>query len=174
MPKTRQAKELTIGQLTDLFRRAKSLVFATGEKIPVSEVEKLRREAKKQGAHYTVAKKTLLTRAMKDAGIELDAKSIKGNFATIVGLEDEVAPAKLVAAFAKDHEAMQIVGGVLEGKTMDAKAVIALAKLPGKQELLGKLVGTLQAPIGGFVNVLAGNLRGLVTVLKAVQDKKTA
>lgn len=165
---------MTVGQLADLLRHAKSLVFATYEKLPVSEVEKLRRDAKKQGARYAVAKKTLLTHALKEAGIEIDAKSIEGNFATVVGVEDEVAPAKLVAAFAKEHESMKIVGGMLEGKSVDAKAVVALSKLPGKQELLGKLVGTLQAPIGGFVNVLAGNLRGLVTVLKAVQEKKVA
>lgn len=172
MPKTRQEKEVRVGELAEVLKTAKSLVFANYEKLPVKEIEKLRREIKKQGAAYTVAKKTLLQRAMKEAGFSADPKTIAGNFATVIGLDDEVAPAKAVAAFAKDHENLKIVGGVLEGKFLDAGAVVALSKLPNKKELLGMLVGTLQGPIAGFANVLAGNLRGLVTALSAVRDQK--
>jgi large subunit ribosomal protein L10 len=67
---------------------------------------------------------------------------------------------------------MQLVAGILEGKFVNAEAVNRLAALPTKQQLLGQLVGTLNAPVSGFVNVLAGNLRGLVTVLGAIKEKK--
>ena len=69
-------------------------------------------------------------------------------------------------------ENLKIVGGILGTKELTAEEVQALAKLPSKEELLAKLVGTLNAPVSGFVNVLAGNLRGLVNVLKAVADSK--
>ncbi len=69
---------------------------------------------------------------------------------------------------------MQLLGGVLEGKLIDAQGVNRLAALPSKQQLLGQLVGTLNAPVSGFVNVLAGNIRGLVTVMSAIKDKKNA
>lgn len=174
MPKTRAQKEVTVSDLAEVLKKAKSAVFATYEKLPVKDIEALRRTAKEQGVVYTVSKKTLLQRAMKDAGYQVDPKTITGNFATLFGIEDEVAPAKIVAAFAKTHENMQIVGGALEGRTLAAAEVKALAKLPSKQELLGMLVGTLQAPITGFVNVLAGNLRGLATVLNAIKDQKGA
>lgn len=172
MPKTRVQKQGTVEELVDVLKGAKSAVFATYEKLPVKEIETLRRSAKEQGVYYMVVKKTLLQIAMKEAGYDVDAKAIPGNFATLFGFEDEVAPAKIVAAFAKEHEAMKIVGGALERKSMDAASVKALAKLPNKQELRGMFVHTLQAPITGFVNVLAGNLRGLVQVLNAIKESK--
>jgi len=78
----------------------------------------------------------------------------------------------VLAAFAKTSEALKIVGGILEGKLLDAVAVISLSKVPSRQELLAKLVGSLQSPLAGLANVLAGNLRGLVQTLKALQEKK--
>jgi large subunit ribosomal protein L10 len=80
----------------------------------------------------------------------------------------------MMAKFVKGRETMSFVGGILENKGIEPSMVTSLSKLPGKQELLGQLVGTLNAPISGFVNVLAGNLRGLVNVLNAVKDKKPA
>jgi len=174
MPKSKQVKQDNVAELKEVLSRAKSLVFASFEKLPVKEIEKLRREAKKGGVVYSVAKKTLLGRAVKESGIQIDPKTLPGGFATLIGIEDDIAPAKIAALFAKDHEAMQIVGGVLEGRAIDAKTVIALSKLPGRDELLAKLVGSLMSPVSGFANVLAGNLRGLVTVLGAIKDQKNA
>jgi large subunit ribosomal protein L10 len=83
-------------------------------------------------------------------------------------------PAKLLNQFRAQHEAMKFIGGLLENKYIDAVKVLELANVPGKQELLAKLVGSINSPVSGFVNVLAGNLRGLVQVLKAMSEKKTA
>jgi len=99
-------------------------------------------------------------------------REIEGEIATVFGYEDEVAPAKILDEFKKSHESVELMGGVLEDRFIDAEKVKALAKLPSKPELYAKIVGSLNAPISGFVNVLAGNLRGLVTVLKAIGDKK--
>lgn len=173
MPKTRKQKEETLASLTEKFRSMRSVVFANFEKLPVKDIEALRKELKKAGVVYTVAKKTLLRLAFKNAGIAVDPKTIAGNFATVIGVTDEVAPAKILQGFAKDHENLKVLAGVLEGKLLDAKAVKALAALPGKNELLARLVGSINAPVSGFVNVLAGNLRGLVTVLGAIKDKKS-
>ena len=172
MPKTREQKELAAHDLAEILKKAKSAVFATYEKLPVKDIEALRRAAKEQGVFYTVAKKTLLRRAMQEAGYALDPKSLEGNFATLLGIDDEIAPAKVVTAFAKEHDSMKIVGGSLERRTLTSAEIKALAMLPSKQELLGTLVRTLQAPVSGFVNVLAGNIRGLATVLSAIKEQK--
>lgn len=174
MPKSRAQKEATLGDLVAVLKGMKSVVFANYEGLTVQEVEALRRACKKEGVAYGVYKKTLLTKAFKELGIAVDPKSVAGNFATVIGLEDEVAPAKVLATFAKTHEALAIKAGVLEGKMLDAAGVAALAKLPSKTELLAKLVGSLNAPVSGFVNVLAGNLRGLVTVLNQIKDAKAS
>lgn len=173
MPKTRSEKSDAVETLVADLRNMRSVVFANYEGLTVAEIEELRRTLRKEQVRYMVAKKTLLGRALKEVGSPIDAKTIPGNFATIISFEDEVAPARIVAKYAKDHEVLKVVGGILEQKFIDSKAVLALAALPSKQELLAKLVGSINAPVSGLVNVLAGNLRGLATVLTAIKDAKT-
>ncbi len=79
---------------------------------------------------------------------------------------------KLVKGFSKKHEDIEFQGGILEGQIIDIEELKKLADLPSREELLAKVVGSLNAPISGFVNVLAGNLRGLVNVLNAIKDNK--
>src|SRR3989338_8683970 len=137
------------------------------------DADKLRAKGRKEGVDFVVAKKTLLTRALKEIGLELTKDQFEGSVLTSIGYEDEVAPAKLIAGLAKEKEAMKMLGGILEGKFVDAAAVKTLAKLPGKQELLAKMVGSLNAPLSGFVNVLAGNLRSFVYALNAIAKSKS-
>lgn len=174
MPKTRKQKEETVASLSEKLGRMRSMVFANYEGLLVKDIEALRRELKAAGMDYTVAKKTLLGLAAKAAKLDLNPKEIEGNFAAVISYEDEVAAAKILVKFAKDHEALKIVGGVLQGKVIDSALAKALSKIPSKKELLGSLVGSLNSPISGFVRVLAGNMCGLLTVMTAIKDKKTA
>ncbi|SRR3989339_838278 len=173
MAKTKEDKKQIVADLTDKVKRMKSAVFANYEGMTVPQTQELRRALGAEGAEYSVAKKTLLGVAMKKAGKEMDPKTVEGNFATIFGYEDEVAPARIVAKFAKSNEALKIAGGILEGTFVSKEKVIMLSKLPSKQELLAKVVGSINAPISGFVSVLAGNLRNLVYVLSAIKDNKS-
>ena len=92
--------------------------------------------------------------------------------ATFVSTEDETTAARIVNNFAKSHELVKIFGGILEGKYINDDKVKNLANLPTRQELLAKFVGTINAPVSGFVNVLAGNLRNLVGVLNNIKEAK--
>ena len=175
MAKSRKQKELTLGGLTEQLGKAKSVVFADVKGLTVKDATELRNKARKENVGVLVAKKTLMRLAFKEAGYDgIDPGALQGSLVMVTGFDDEVAPAKLAAEFAKDHEALKIVAGVLERKLVDAAAITALSKLPSKQELIAKLVGSINAPLSGFVNVLAGNLRGLVNVLNAVKDQKAA
>ena len=172
MPKTRAQKEQQVTEAADKFGRMKAAVFAQVGGFTMADADELRTKAREAGMSTFVMKKTLLTRAMQEAKIEgVDAKSFDGSILTVIGFEDEVSPAKTVAEFTKKHESLTILSGILENKLIDASMVKSLAKLPSKQQLLGQLVSTLNAPVSGFVNVLAGNLRGLVTVLNAIKEK---
>lgn len=173
MPKTRAQKQETIQDLTARLIAAKGAVFATFSGIKMAETFALRREAKKEGVYYTVAKKTLLGRAFKEAGVQIDPHTIEGSIAVAVSAEDPIAPARVLATFAKTHEGFKVAGGLLEGKVIDRGGVVALAALPPRAALLGQLVGTLQSTVSGFVRVLAGNVRGLVQVLRAVSERST-
>jgi large subunit ribosomal protein L10 len=173
MPKTKDQKKQIVDDLADKLSKQKSLVFADYKGLTVFEAQELRKLAKEQNAEYIVAKKTLIQLALDKAGIkDIDVKAMEGNVALVIGFEDEVAPAKITAEYAKDHESLKLIGGVMENQYIDLAKVEALSKIPSKLELFAKLVGSINSPVSGFVNVLAGNLRGLVGVLNAIKDTK--
>ncbi len=175
MPKTKIQKQVISRDLSEKIKRSKSIIFAGFNAFGVKDNENLRDQLDKENGEYYVAKKTLLNLALKENNIEVDTKSLDGKVAAIFSYEDEVASAKILGNFRKDKEKAEkifFLGGILDGKFLNKSEVEALSNLPSKTELYAKLVGSLNAPISGFVNVMAGNLRGLVTVLKAIGEKK--
>jgi len=175
MAKSRQRKESEVNNFTEGFKNAKATVFADISALKVVDVSAFRRSAKTEDISISSAKKTLLRRALKDAGIEaVDVDALKGSVSMLFGMGDEIAPAKALEALRKNHESVKVLGGLLEGKWMTSEQIIALAKLPSKQQLIAQVVGTIRAPLSGFVNVLAGNARSLVNVLNSIKDAKSA
>jgi len=173
MPKTKQKKQEISRDLKKKLAKAKSVVFTSFNALNVKDNEALRSALVKENSEYYAAKKTLLARALSEANIDVDARSFDGQVAISFGYADEVAPAKVLAKFIKDTEGkLSFLGGVLEGKFVDAQGVAALATLPSKDELYAKIVGSINAPVSGFVNVLAGNLRSLMNVLLAIEKTK--
>jgi len=170
---TKQQKIELVKILTEKIKAAKSAVFVDYKGLDVQSSTELKKALRAEGVEYTVARKTLLDIAFKNAGVEgLNIKKMEGQIALSLSNTDEISGAKIIDTFSKKNENIKMIGGVLGKEIMDGAQVKALAKIPSKQELLAKLVGTLNAPASGFVNVLAGNLRGLVQVLKAVGDSK--
>jgi large subunit ribosomal protein L10 len=173
MPKTKQQKQGEVAALEKSLTAAKAVVFANFQGLTVAQSEDLRKKARELGVEMIAAKKTLMKRALETAGIkEVGTDSFKGGVAAFLAMEDEVSAAKVVSDFAKTNEIAAIFGGILEHKFITAASVKNLASLPNKQQLLGQLVGTLNAPVSGFVNVLAGNLRNLVGVLNNIKNAK--
>ncbi|MDD4995354.1 MAG: 50S ribosomal protein L10 [Patescibacteria group bacterium] len=174
MPKTRVQKENTVSDLVDKFSRTKSVVFADFQGLKMPEIDELRNQCLKQGISYSVAKKTLVRIALEKAGVkEIDPKSIEGSLATVFGFEDEVAPAKLLATFSRAHEALKIKAGILEGRLIPFEEVMKLSKIPSRLELYAMLVRTMNGPVSGFANVLAGNLRKFMYALNAIKESKS-
>lgn len=172
MPKTKQQKQEISRDLKERLAKAKSVVFTSFNGLTVKDNEALRNELVKEQSEYYATKKTLLERALKEANLEVGARDFDGQVAITFGYADEVAPAKVLAKFIKDSDGkIKFLGGILENKFIDAKGVTELATLPSKEELYAKIVGSINAPVSGFVNVLAGNLRSLVQVLSAIQNK---
>ena len=172
MAKTKQQKEQTLQDLTSALQNAKSAVFANFQGLKVTESDELRSLCRAQHISCVASKKTLLKKALSNLKLEVDTKSFGGGVAVMLDNADEVAPAKLVAEFAKKHEVVALFGGLLEGTYLGLDEITALSKVPGKQELLGRLIGSINAPVSGFVNVLAGNLRNLVGVLNNIKQSK--
>lgn len=169
----RAEKDVLIKQVSESAKAAKALVFSDFKGVSVKDISAIRGELRKSGSTFQVMKKTLLNIALRDAGIAVDARKLEGQVGVAFST-DEVSAAKAIADYMKANKGLtlSIVGGALEGKALSADEVKALAKLPSKDELRGMLVGTLQAPITGFVRALSGNISGLVRVLSAVAEKK--
>jgi len=161
-----------IAEIKTTMQNAKGLVLADFRGIKVAQDTKLRRKMREAGVEYSVIKNNMASIAAKEAGIEGLDNYLKGPLAMVSSKNDPVAPAKLISEFIKDNRIMEIKGGLVEGKVIDADAVKALANLPPREVLIARLLGSMQSPITGFVNVLQGNIRNLVYALDAVRQQK--
>lgn len=168
---TKSQKEQIIDQLKEAIDQNKILVMADYRGLAVQDIIALKKEVKEQGGKLQVAKKTLLNIALQDKGIEFDTRKFSGPLVFAFGPEETAIPKKLWS-YSKKNENLKIEGGILEGNVLSSDEVIVLAKLPSKEELLAKVVGTIQAPISGFVRVLSGTVGSFVNVVKAISDKK--
>lgn len=172
MAKTRQQKEEVIKQTVDAVKEAKSTVIASFNNLAVNDDQALRKDLANQGVSYAVVSKTLLARALKDAGVDAaNLDDVYGNVA-VASSQDEVLPAKVLNAFSKEHEGYTLVAGYLEQQLIDSNKIADLASLPSKEELVAKTLATINAPITNFVGVLGGTVRSLVYALNAIQAKK--
>jgi large subunit ribosomal protein L10 len=168
----RPEKEAKVSEVQQKFTMSKSVILADYRGLNVMEVTELRKKLREAGVEYRVVKNTLTSRAAKAANIDGLDQFLSGPTALAFGIDDVVAPAKILADFAKDHKKLELKGGVLEGKVIDLDAVKQLANLPSREALLGQLAGMLQAPMRGLVTVLSGPLRNLTYAVEAVRKQK--
>ncbi|MBU1292167.1 50S ribosomal protein L10 [Patescibacteria group bacterium] len=167
---TKDKKKEILKDLVDRLSRQKTIVFFNYNGLKVDQFQELRTKLREEGVDCYVVKKTLIDLALEKSGLKVNKiKKIPGQIALVLGYEDEVTPARILYQFAKENEDLKIVAGVVQGDYLENEAVISLAKLPSRQELLGKLVGTISGPTYGLVNALKGNLRKLVFVLSNIK-----
>jgi large subunit ribosomal protein L10 len=167
-------KEATIEELRERIAASKNLFFTNYAGLTVEEITKLRAELRKSGDTYAVVKNSLFSIA---AGEEI-AKSVEAFLAGPTGVvfagADPVAPAKAIKTFSDATKPLEVKAAWIDGRVVDAAQVGVLAALPPKNELLGRLVGSLKSPLYGLVYVLSGNQSGLVRALNAIREQKAA
>lgn len=167
-------KQAIVAELKEKFSAAKGAVLTNYRGLTVAQDTKLRRKLREAGVEYRVVKNTLTRIAADQSGVsELDPY-LEGPTAIALSFSDPVAPAKIISDFLKETktQVLEIKAGLVEGKVIDADGVKALASLPSREVLIAKALGSMQAPITGFVNVLQGNIRNLVYALEAVRKQK--
>lgn len=172
MPKTKEQKKEILEQIKDKLSKSKSVVFSSDTGLNVKTAQQLRNELRANGAEYFVAKKTLLQKATQSIGEEKVIDELSGSVGLTLSYDDEVAGVRVIDKFAKANEGLKLGGGILEGKFIMPDLVKTLASLPSKDQLLAKLVGTINAPVVGLVRVLSGTTRNFVGVLNAIKEKK--
>lgn len=167
-----EQKKSVVKELSEKIKSAKTIVFADYRGLTVEQDTELRNALRKAGVEYRVVKNTLTKFAAHENGINDLDSHFNGPTAMALSSTDVVAPAKVMAEYAKKFEKLEIKAGVVEGKIFDTEGIKALASLPPKEELIAKALGSMKAPITGLVNVLNGNIRGLVIALNAISEQK--
>ncbi len=173
MALTKDKKAVIVDEVASLLASSKLTVFAEYRGTSVKSMQALRKSAKDNGTQIIVVKNRLFKKALEsnDSLKDLDLSLLKGQLMYAFNSTDEVAPAQTLANFAKNEPQVVFVGGIsVDGTMLTADDIKALASLPSKDQLRAQLVGTIAAPISGFVNVMAGNVRGLLNVLTARAD----
>ncbi|MBU1017405.1 50S ribosomal protein L10 [Patescibacteria group bacterium] len=168
---TKQQKTEILQELVDKFGRSKSVVFSDYRGLDVASVSDLRNKLREKDAETKVAKKTLIKLAAKESGVDdLGDDMLTGPVSATFSYEDEMTGLKVLFNFSKTNENLKLLGGVINGKVVGAEEIIQLAKLPGREELLAKLMGSMSAPVSGFVGILGNLLGGFVRVLNAYKE----
>lgn len=172
MALSREKKQNILKDLADKFSRAKAAILVDFNKLSVAKTMELRRLLKQIGAEYKVSKKTLINRVLKSGdykGVNLD--NLKTQVGVVFSYDDPVPAANSLYKFSRLNEALKILGGFLGLDWQDKERIVALAKLPSREILLGQVVGAIAAPLSGLVNALSGNMRNLVNVLNNIKLK---
>jgi large subunit ribosomal protein L10 len=148
-----ELKKQTVAEIADKLKNSKSTILVDYRGLNVSEVTELRRQLREANVEFKVYKNTLTRRAAEEAGFEGINEVLVGPTAVAFGMEDVVAPAKVLNNFAKDHENLEIKGGIIEGNVASLDQIKELAELPSREGLLSMLLSVLQAPVRNFAYV---------------------
>lgn len=169
----RPAKAASVAEITRKFSAAKSIFLTDYSGLSVEAMTRLRQNLRKAHVEYVVVKNTLARISARQAGCEVIAPHFDGPTAVALGMHDPIAPAKIIADFLKDtHEKPTIKACLVEGQLFVGADALALAQLPGRDELLFRLLQVMNSPLRGMAQVLSGILRNFAYVLNAVVEQK--
>lgn len=171
MPKTKAQKEIQLQDLTQNLEKSKAVFFADYKGMTMKQLSDLRNTLSDQDAELIITKNTLMKIALEQAG-KPEADILTGPTATLFAYDDEITPIKALVKAIKDNSIGKVKAGILGNELLDEYSVVKLAGLPSKDELRGKTVGILVAPLQGIVGVLQANLRNLVYAISEIQKSK--
>ncbi|MCD4811534.1 50S ribosomal protein L10 [bacterium] len=158
-------------QYKDILSNHEGYFLVNSGSIDTTTVTALKKDLKEQGANFTVIKNTIFKIALQDTKQPVEIQDFDGNTAVIYFGEDPTTPAKLVKDVQEETELLDTRGGVYEGEFLSEEKVMQLAEIPSKEELLGMLVGTMSAPLSGFMNAVTGNAKSLTVALTGITKK---
>lgn len=168
-----EAKKQKVAELSEVLTKARSVVLADFTGIGVLDISELRQQLKAHNSELKVMKNRLIKRALTGVELENMDDLLVGPTALALGYEDAEIPAKILTAFAKGHQHLKIKGGLLEKKRIDTTLIAQLAALPSKNDLIVRMLGSLNTSSIRLAQVLNASVSKLVYALKAVADAKT-
>lgn len=174
MSANQEAKKVVAQEIEEKIKASKSVVFVDYNKLTVAEVSELRRKCKQAGCEYKVYKNTLLRKALNELGCDKFDADLNGPTAVAFG-SDETSAAKVMVAAAKDYtDKIVLKSAFVDNAYVDKNGIKALASMPSREELVAKMLGSMQAPLANFAGVLSNLVSGIVRVLDQVAKSKEA
>lgn len=170
-----EKKQSIVKEIEEKIENSKSLVLVDYRGLTVQEVTELRNQFRENDVEYKVYKNTLMRRAFQNQGHEEILDYLTGPNAIAFAMEDATTSAKISEKFAKDHKNLEIKAGLIDGNFLDNDGVIKLAKIPSREELIGKLIGSLNSPITNLVmttkNMINEPMRNLIHVAETLAER---
>ncbi|MBU0513705.1 MAG: 50S ribosomal protein L10 [Proteobacteria bacterium] len=170
----REEKQAVVAETSDLLARAQVVMLADFTGLDVAAVTELRRRCRHEGVVFKVVKNTLIKLAAEGTDAARLGDYLQGPNALVLGFEDAIAPAKVISGFAKGNPKLEIKAGVIGDRLLSAEDISTLARLPGREELLAMVLGTMNAVPQKMVLVLAAVIRRFLGTLEAVEEQKAA
>ena len=149
-----ELKQPIVAAIAEDVKDAQSVVIVDYRGLTVAQDTELRKQLRDAGIIYKVCKNTMMKRAFEGTEFEGLAQYLEGPSAMAVSKDDATAPARILCKFAKDADKLEVKAGVVEGKVYDEAGVKALSTIPSREELLSKLLGSIQSPIANFARVI--------------------
>jgi len=175
MALSKDQKQAQVAELKDKMSSANSIIFAHYIGLSVAEIADLRSKLKEGGAEMKVAKKTLTKIATKESGLpEIADENIEGPVSLIFSNDDALAGAQIAFKFAKDHDQVELIGGIFEGNVISKEEAVELAKMLSRTELLAKFVGICRSPLVNFAGICSSPLSGFVRAVSELAKQKPA
>jgi large subunit ribosomal protein L10 len=171
----REEKEEIVAEVTEIARRSSGLFFTDFTGLTVEQVTELRREFRKSGIQYRVAKNTLIRKALESiGGYDAVFDRLAGPTGVAFAFEDPIAPAKIIQKFSDKHNKLTLKICVIEKQVYDGSRLADLAKMPSRKEIIASLLGTFQAPVVAIPSLINSLLGDVVSVIGEVERKKAA
>lgn len=173
MPKTREQKRKMIDDLKEKILNQNILIFVDFRGLKTKDLSFLREKLKEKKAILKVTKKTLLRIALEELKMELSKKikELEGEIALVFGFGDEISTAKELYNFSKKNENLKIIGAFFEGEFLEKEKVVEISQLPSKKEIFQRLIMSISSPLISLINILEGNIKGLLYVLNSIKKK---
>lgn len=175
MAKTKEQKKDIVAFYKDKIENAKGMYFVDAKGISATDASNIKKGLYDNDSYYHIVKNRLFQIALTELGFEVADEIKEGQQAVVFASEEGVADAaKVLKEYIKENEEIQVRLGMLDGKYITANQINELADLPSKEVMIATVLGTMNAPVTGFVNVLAGNVRSIVNVVNAIKEQKAA
>jgi len=173
----RLEKKYLVEEISENLKESKGFFVTSYVGLTAEDISAIHKSCRKESSKYMVVKNRVFKIAVKESGYEVSKQledSLKGSTAVVFSKSDSIAMAKMLLGIEKEKNGLlKLKGGFVEGRWFNEEQVVELSKLPSREVLLAKLMGTLKAPLNGFVSVLSAPLRNMLYVLNGIAEKKS-